>query len=73
MRGSASDNDKNTEHYNVTHHGAPSVLNLDCRAPAIDNLYVTDASFFPAIGAVNPALTIITNALRGADIINIGW
>ena len=26
---------------------ATSVLNLDCRAHEIDNLYVTDASFFP--------------------------
>jgi len=28
---------------------------------------VTDASFFPSIGAVNPTLTIIANALRVAD------
>lgn len=46
-----------------------SVLNLDCRAHEVDNLYVTDASFFPSIGAVNPTLTIIANALRVADII----
>jgi choline dehydrogenase-like flavoprotein len=26
-----------------------------------------DASFFPSIGAVNPTLTIIANALRVAD------
>jgi choline dehydrogenase-like flavoprotein len=44
-----------------------SVLNLDCRAHELDNLYVTDASFFPSIGAVNPTLTIIANALRVAD------
>ena len=48
---------------------ATSVLNLDCRAHDVDNLYVTDASFFPSIGAVNPTLTIIANALRVADII----
>ena len=48
---------------------ATSVLDLDCRAHEIDNLYVTDASFFPSIGAVNPTLTIIANALRVADII----
>ena len=42
---------------------ATSVLNLDCRAHEVDNLYVTDASFFPSIGAVNPTLTIIANAL----------
>jgi choline dehydrogenase-like flavoprotein len=36
-------------------------------AHELDNLYVTDASFFPSIGAVNPTLTIIANALRVAD------
>ena len=46
---------------------ATSVLNLDCRAHELDNLYVADASFFPSIGAVNPTLTIIANALRVAD------
>ena len=46
-----------------------SVLNLDCRAHEVENLYVTDASFFPSIGAVNPTLTIIANALRVADIL----
>ena len=44
-----------------------SVLDRDCRAHGLDNLYVTDASFFPSIGAVNPTLTIIANALRVAD------
>ncbi len=44
-----------------------SVLNLDCRAHEVDNLYVTDASFFPSIGAVNPTLTIVANALRVGD------
>ena len=44
-----------------------SVLNLDCRTRELDNLYVADASFFPSIGAVNPTLTIIANALRVAD------
>ena len=48
---------------------ATSVLNVDCRAHEVDNLYVTDASFFPSIGAVNPTLTIIANALRVADLI----
>ncbi|MGB7098750.1 MAG: GMC family oxidoreductase [Xanthobacteraceae bacterium] len=44
-----------------------SVLDLDCGTHEIDNLYVTDASFFPSIGAVNPTLTIIANALRVGD------
>ena len=33
----------------------------------MDNLYVVDTSFFPSIGAVNPALTAMANALRVAD------
>ena len=45
---------------------ANSVLDLNCKAHELDNLYVTDASFFPSIGAVNPTLTIIANALRVA-------
>lgn len=48
---------------------ATSVLDLDCKAHEVDNLYLADASFFPSIGAVNPTLTIIANALRVADII----
>jgi choline dehydrogenase-like flavoprotein len=41
-----------------------SVLDTDCRAHDVDNLYVVDSAFFPSIGAVNPTLTIIANALR---------
>jgi choline dehydrogenase-like flavoprotein len=44
-----------------------SVLDVNCKAHELDNLYVTDASFFPSIGAVNPTLTIIANALRVGD------
>jgi len=33
----------------------------------MDNLYVVDGSFMPSIGAVNPTLTIIANALRVGD------
>jgi choline dehydrogenase-like flavoprotein len=43
---------------------ATSVLNTDCRTHELDNLYVVDTSFFPSIGAVNPALTAMANALR---------
>ncbi|MBV9367531.1 MAG: GMC family oxidoreductase [Solirubrobacterales bacterium] len=46
---------------------ATSVLNSDCRAHELDNLYVVDTSFFPSIGAVNPALTAMANALRVGD------
>ena len=44
-----------------------SALALKCKAHELDNLYVADTSFFPSIGAVNPTLTIIANALRVAD------
>lgn len=43
---------------------ATSVLDPDCKAHELDNLYAVDTSFFPSIGAVNPALTAIANAIR---------
>ncbi len=46
---------------------ATSVLDTDCRAHELDNLYVVDTSCFPSIGAVNPALTAMANALRVGD------
>jgi choline dehydrogenase-like flavoprotein len=46
---------------------ATSVLDVNCRAHDLDNLYVVDGSFMPSIGAVNPTLTIIANALRVGD------
>ena len=46
---------------------ATSVLNADCRAHELDNLYVVDTSFFPSISAVNPALTAMANAVRVGD------
>ena len=44
-----------------------SVLDANCNAHELDNLYVVDTSFFPSIGAVNPALTAMANALRVGD------
>ena len=44
-----------------------SVLDIWCRSHDIDNLFVVDASFFPASAAVNPGLTIVAQALRVAD------
>jgi len=44
-----------------------SVLDVFCKAHELDNLYVVDTSFFPSIGAVNPALTAMANALRVGD------
>ena len=47
------------------------LLDIDCKAHELDNLYVADSSFFPSIGAVNPTLTIVANALRVADQIKL--
>jgi len=44
-----------------------SVLDVNCKAHELDNLYVVDTSFFPSISAVNPGLTAIANAIRVAD------
>ncbi len=41
-----------------------SALDVNCKAHDLDNLYVVDGSFFCSASAVNPALTIIANALR---------
>ena len=46
---------------------ATSVLDLNCKTHELDNLYVVDTSFMPTIGAVNPSLTAIANALRVGD------
>lgn len=44
-----------------------SVLDLNCKAHDLENLYAVDGSFFPSSGAVNPSLTIMANALRVGD------
>ncbi|MGW1894909.1 GMC oxidoreductase [Streptomyces sp. NPDC002004] len=44
-----------------------SALDVNCKAHDLDNLYIVDTSFFPSIGAVNPSLTAIANALRVGD------
>jgi choline dehydrogenase-like flavoprotein len=46
---------------------ATSALDTNCKAHELDNLYVVDTSFFPSIGAVNPALTAMANAIRVGD------
>src|SRR4051812_48472269 len=46
---------------------ATSALDATCKAHELDNLYVVDTSFFPSIGAVNPSLTAIANAMRVGD------
>jgi choline dehydrogenase-like flavoprotein len=44
-----------------------SVLDTNCKAHELDNLYVVDTSFFVSIGAVNPSLTAMANAIRVGD------
>jgi choline dehydrogenase-like flavoprotein len=44
-----------------------SVLDINCKAHDLDNLYAVDASFFPSSSAVNPSLTIMANAMRVAE------
>jgi choline dehydrogenase-like flavoprotein len=60
-----------TAHQNGTirfgHDPKTSALDVNCRAHDVDNLYVIDGSFFVSCGSVNPALTIIANALRVGD------
>src|SRR5919112_852344 len=46
---------------------AASVLDVNCKAHELDNLYVVDTSFFPSSSAVNPALTAMANSLRVGD------
>jgi len=49
------------------HDPKTSALDANCKAHELDNLYVVDGSFFPSSAAVNPALTIMANALRVGD------
>ncbi len=44
-----------------------SVLDTNCKVHSLDNLYAVDGSFFVSSSAVNPALTIMANALRVGD------
>lgn len=46
-----------------------SVLNRDCRAHEVKNLYVSDGSFMPTGGSVPFTWTIYANAFRVADAI----
>jgi choline dehydrogenase-like flavoprotein len=49
------------------HDRRTSVLDVNCKAHDVDNLYAVDASFFVTSAAMNPALTIMANALRVGD------
>jgi len=49
------------------HDPETSVLNADCRAHDVENLYVTDGSFMPTGGSVPYTWTIYANAFRVAE------
>ena len=58
------------------HDPASSVLDANCKAHSLDNLYVVDAGCFPSASAVNPSLTIVANSIRIATHIlaeRLGW
>lgn len=46
---------------------ATSVVNSECRAHDVDNLWIIDGSVFVTAGALNPTSTIQAIALRAAD------
>ncbi len=50
-----------------------SVLDVNCKAWDLDNLYVVDASFQPSQGATNPTLTIVANAIRVSEHLRQDW
>ena len=50
-----------------------SVLDKNCRAHEVNNLYVTDGSFMPTGGSVPYTFTIYANAFRVADKIEQHW
>lgn len=74
VRGGGTDDRKALGHVSGTcrfgDDPRTSVLDPNNRAHELDNLYITDASFFPTDGAVSPALTIVANALRVAEQIS---
>ncbi|MCP3704568.1 MAG: oxidoreductase, partial [Alteromonas sp.] len=49
------------------HNPDTSVLNKNCQAHEVENLYVTDGSFMPTGGSVPYTFTIYANAFRVAE------
>ena len=43
------------------------VVNADCRAHSVSNLYIAGSSVYPTAGFMNPTLTIVALAIRLAD------
>lgn len=48
----------------MSNDSSTGVIDRNCRAHGIANLFIADASFMPTSGAINPSLTIAANALR---------
>lgn len=48
-----------------------SVLNEQCRAHEVENLFITDGSFMPTGGSVTYTFTIYANAFRVAEFIKV--
>jgi choline dehydrogenase-like flavoprotein len=73
LGGLADQSDHHTAHQvGTTRFGKDpktAVLDAQCRFHGYDNLFVVDGSFMPSSLGVAPALTIMANALRVADII----
>lgn len=47
-----------------------SVVNRDNRAHDLENLWISDASFFPSSGGTNPSLTVAANGLRVGGLVD---
>ncbi len=55
------------------HDPRTAVLDIYGRPHDLDNVFVTDGSFFVSAGAVNPTLTILAQTLRVADFLKKAW
>ena len=43
------------------------IVNAECKAHALDNLYIAGSSVFPTAGYVNPTATLLALAIRLAE------
>ncbi|MEZ5529769.1 MAG: GMC family oxidoreductase [Porticoccaceae bacterium] len=72
-----SDLEKNNPSYSIScHHSGTTrmskdpqngVVDKDCKAHGIENLYIIGSSVFPSIGWANPTLTIVALSVRLAE------